>query len=100
MSDEAAMRKLSGATGSAILSATTQTQGALEGYKGHGLFSYVVAEGLNGKADTDHDGYVKTTELADYVDNEVPALAKKALGHEQYPTAAPYGESFPVVKVK
>jgi len=55
---------------------------------------------VNGKADTDRDGFIKTIELANYVDSEVPAIAEKVFNHPQYPTVTPIGTSFPIGKVK
>ena len=96
MNEDTAVKILSRAVGSTILSAATSTQEALEGYQGHGLFSYVVANGLAGKADADRDGFVKTTELADYVDSEVPELAEKVFHYKQFPVVSPSGMGFPV----
>jgi hypothetical protein len=100
MSEDAAFKILARAMGTTILSAATSQQEALEGYNDHGLFTYVVADGLGGKADTDHDGFVKTTELADYVDNEVPELAERLFKHKQYPVISPSGQGFPLGRVK
>jgi WD40 repeat protein len=100
MSEDTAMKILSRAVGSTILSASTSMQEALEGYQGHGLFTYVLAEGLNGKADKGNSGYVKTTELADYVDSEVPPLAEKVFKKAQYPTISISGQAFPIGKVR
>jgi WD40 repeat protein len=100
MSEDTAMKILGRAVGSTILSASTSMQEALEGYKGHGLFTYVVAEGLKGKADKGKTGYVKTTELADYVDNEVPTLAEKIFKKAQYPTISISGQAFPIGRVQ
>jgi hypothetical protein len=100
MSEDTAMKILSRAVGSTILSASTSMQEALEGYQGHGLFTYVLAEGLQGKADKGNTGYVKTTELADYVDNEVPTLAEKIFKKAQYPTISISGQAFPIGKVR
>ncbi|MEK7332021.1 MAG: caspase family protein, partial [Nitrospirota bacterium] len=100
MSEDTAMKVLSRAVGSTILSASTSIQEALEGYNGHGLFTYVLTEGLSGKADKGKSGYVKTTELADYVDNEVPVLAEKVFKKAQYPTISISGQGFPIGKVK
>lgn len=100
MSDDAAMKVLSRAVGSTVLSAATSLQEALEGYKGHGLFTYVIAEGLNGAADSNRDGFVKTLELADYVDTQVPELAETVFRHKQYPIISPTGQGFPLVKVR
>jgi hypothetical protein len=96
MSEDTAMKVLSRAVGSTILSAATGVQEALEGYKGHGLFTYVLSQGLSGKADYDKDGYIKTTELANYIDDEVPVLAERIFKKAQYPTVAPSGQAFPI----
>ncbi len=100
MSDDTATKVLSRAVGSTVLSAATSVQEALEGYKGHGLFTYVIVEGLKGAADADRDGFVKTLELADYVDNQVPELAERIFKHKQYPIVSPTGQGFPLVKVR
>ncbi|MBI5749188.1 MAG: caspase family protein [Nitrospinae bacterium] len=100
MNEDTAMKVLSRAVGSTILSASTSVQQAIEGYQGHGLFTYIIAEGLSGKADTDKDGFVKTTELANYVDDEVPVLAERVFKKAQYPTVSPSGMGFPIGKVK
>ncbi|HLZ19887.1 MAG TPA: hypothetical protein VKO67_09750 [Smithellaceae bacterium] len=100
MSEDTALKILSRAMGSTILSASTSLQEALEGYRGHGLFTYVLVEGLSGKADKGKTGYIRTTELADYVDNEVPHLAEKVFNRTQYPTISVSGQAFPIGKVK
>ncbi len=100
MSEDTALKILSRAMGSTILSASTSMQEALEGYKGHGLFTYVLTEGLKGKADKGKTGYIKTTELADYVDTEVPILAEKVFKRAQYPTISISGQAFPIGRVK
>ena len=99
MSNDTAMNILSRAVGSTILSAATSDQEAVEGYKGHGLFTYVVTQGLKGEADTDRDGFVKTLELANYVDSKVPELAMTVFKHRQYPIISPSGQGFPLVRV-
>ncbi|MBA4349532.1 MAG: hypothetical protein C0415_06050, partial [Thermodesulfovibrio sp.] len=99
MSEDTAMKILSRAVGSTILSASTSLQEAVEGYQGHGLFTYVLVEGLKGKADKGKTGYVKTTELADYVDSEVPVLAEKVFKKAQYPTISISGQAFPIGKI-
>ena len=100
MSEDTAMKILSRAVGSTILSASTSIQEALEGYQGHGLFTYVLVEGLKGKADKGNTGYVRTTELADYVDNEVPIMAENLFKKAQYPTISISGQAFPIGKVR
>jgi WD40 repeat protein len=96
MSESTAMKVLSRAVGSTILSAATSAQEAVEGYNGHGLFTWVVHDGLSGKADADRDGFVKTTELANYVDDVVPELAECIFKRPQFPVVAPSGQGFPL----
>ena len=100
LSEDRAIKILSRAVGVTTLYASTDTQEALEGHHGHGLFTWVVAEGLQGKADVDGDGFVKTLELADYVDNEVPMLAERRFGRRQYPVVAPTGMGFPLTRIR
>jgi uncharacterized caspase-like protein len=100
MSEDTAFKVLSRAVGSTILSAANSQQEALEGYRDHGLFTYVISEGLQGKADLDKDGFIKTTELANYIEDEVPDLAEKVFHHKQYPVASPSGQGFPVARVR
>jgi hypothetical protein len=47
----------------------------------HGVFTYFLLDGLEGKADTDHDGVITVDEAYDYVSKNVP----KATGQEQHP---------------
>jgi len=100
MSEDTAIKVLSRAVGSTVLAASTSVQEALEGYQGHGLFTHVITEGMKGKADSDGDGFIKTTELANYVDDEVPRLAEKVFNRAQYPTVSPSGMGFPISKVR
>lgn len=100
LSEYTVMKVLSRAIGSTILSASTETQEALEGYQDHGLFTYVISEGLAGKADLNGDGFVKTTELADYVDDVVPEIAEKVFKRAQYPAVSPSGQAFPIAEVR
>lgn len=100
MSEDTAMKVLSRAVGSTILSASTSFQDALEGYQGHGLFTWTLVQGLQGKADKGRSGYIKTTDLAAYVEDEVPNLAEKIFKRAQFPTVSISGQGFPVGKVR
>lgn len=99
MSEDTALKILGRAVGSTILAASTSLQEALEGYRGHGLFTYVLVEGLKGKADKDKTGFIKTTQLADYVDDQVPLLAEQVFRRAQYPTISISGQVFPIGRV-
>jgi WD40 repeat protein len=100
LSEDTAMKVLSRAVGSTVLSASSSVQEALEGYNGHGLFTWVMVEGLRGAADADKDGFVKTLELADYIDNEVPLIAERVFKHRQYPIVSPSGQGFPLSRTR
>ena len=43
---------------------------------GHGAFTWSVLKGLEGAADSDHDGFVTAGELIDFVSADVPKLTK------------------------
>jgi len=43
---------------------------------GHGAFTWSVLKGLEGAADSDHDGFVTAGELIDFVSADVPGLTR------------------------
>lgn len=100
MSEDTAMKILSRAVGPTILSASTSVQEALEGYQGHGLFTWVITQGMRGRADKGGSGFVKTTDLAGYVEDEVPNLAEQVFKRHQFPTVSISGQGFPIAKVR
>jgi WD40 repeat protein len=57
---------------------------ALEGYRGHGLFTYNVLEALE-RADGDGNGTIEVAELAAYVHAQVTALSEKVFRQRQVP---------------
>jgi hypothetical protein len=97
MTDSTATTILSRQIGSTVLAAATTDQEALEGYKGHGLFTRVIADGLGGRAAA--NGIVSNFSLADYVGAEVPPLASNLYRHDQTPTVSASGQRFPIAEV-
>jgi WD40 repeat protein len=95
--DQRAINILSGAVGSTVLSAATSQEQALEGMEGHGVFTWVVLQGLDGKADLQKNGYVSTLDLASYVGDQVPKIAVAIFKREQFPNLHNAGQSFPLV---
>lgn len=85
MAEKTAIDRLSRATGQATIAASSDTQSAMEGYEGHGIFTYVILEGLSGKADINSDGYVSLSELSSYAEDKVPDYSYAKWGYEQYP---------------
>ena len=85
MAEKTAIDRLSRATGQATIAASSDTQSAMEGYEGHGIFTFVILEGLSGKADANKDGYVSLSELSQYAEEKVPDYSYAKWGYEQYP---------------
>jgi len=76
--------RLSQATGRSILTASGGNQEALEGYRGHGLFTYELLDAIN-EADGDRTGTVEVKELAAYVYAQVSELSLKVFKQRQIP---------------
>lgn len=99
LTESTAIKLLQRAVGSAVFSAASDTQQAIEGYRGHGLFTYAVIEGLKGGADLNKDGYVKISELQDYVEEKVVTLSEQVFKRQQIPTIQT-GANFPIGRIK
>jgi len=92
----AAVEKLSRSMGRTVLAATSDVGSALEGYKGHGLFTYIVLDGL-ALADENKDGRIEVGELANYLIANLPDLSLNTLGYRQFPQVKVVGADFPLV---
>jgi WD40 repeat protein len=95
--EQRAVNILSQAIGATILSAATNHEQALEGKDGHGVFTWVVLQGLDGKADLQRNGYVSTLDLAEFVADQVPKVAQQVFRREQFPVLNNTGQPFPIV---
>ena len=96
--EKTAMDRLTRNTGRAILAAATSVEPALEGYKGKGLFTYVLLEAMK-KADTEYgnkNGRISILELAQYVDERVPVLSQKEFQSEQFTHHSIEGRNFEI----
>lgn len=102
MDEQTVIDRLNRKSGATVLMASSDKQKALEGYKNHGLFTYALLQAFQGNADNNQDGYLKTTELSNYIDDELPMLAKQAFNfvQEPYVSSAGRGFEFKVVKPK
>jgi WD40 repeat protein len=92
-----AYQKLRDATGKTILAASTDTEPAMEGYKGHGVFSYVLIEALE-KAQRNANGLIEVTGLISYIDDQVPDVSYQAFHRRQIPQNKMLGSNFAIVK--
>lgn len=85
MSTKTAVELIRMASGSSVFTASQKTEQALEGYNGHGLFTYTLVEGLLGKADKDSDGHIMLSELKSYVERTVYKRSKEIYKAVQIP---------------
>ena len=85
MAEKTAIDRLIRATGQATIVASAETQVAMEGYEGHGIFTYVILEGLSGKADVNKDGFITLSELSSYAEEKVPEYCYNKWGYKQFP---------------
>lgn len=89
------MRELSRISGITVLAASREDQLALElKTLGHGLFTYVVLEGLRGAADSSpNDGRVSAHEVVNFSSHTIDGFKSK-YGIEQQPVAFALGSDF------
>lgn len=90
-----AINKLTRATGRATIVASSKDQVALEGYKGHGVFTYTLMEALKGKG-YGSDNKITIKELAGYVEDVLPDRTYDKWGYEQVPQSNITGNDFPI----
>lgn len=64
---------------------------------GHGVFTHVMLEGLEGAADSNKDNSLSIRELSTYIENKVPDLSESLKGSAQFPAAYSFGNDFPIV---
>jgi uncharacterized caspase-like protein len=90
-----ALVQLARSTGTYIISASTDQQYAAEIKElGHGVFTYTLLEGLQGKGG---EKKVTVEGLIHYVKNRLPELTEKHRGSAQYPVSWGSGMDFPIV---
>lgn len=98
--DRKALAQLSRSTGVHIVAASTKDQFATEVTElGHGVFTYTLLEGLNGKA-VNIGETVTVRKLMSYIEEQLPELTKKYRQEAQYPVVDSKGMDFPLVRGK
>lgn len=99
--EEKAIAQLARSTGTFWITSTGSDQFASEFEKlGHGIFTYALIEGINGKADANNDKKLTIRELSTYIENKVPELSEQLKGTAQYPSGYSFGNDFPLVVYK
>jgi WD40 repeat protein len=99
-SEEKALAQLSRGSGVHVLAASGSEQFAAEvGELGHGVFTYILLNALEGSADgSPKDGNVTVYELKAYLNDQVPELTEKYKGTPQWPYTFSIGNDFPIVR--
>jgi hypothetical protein len=82
----AAMDRLTQAVGINVIAASDADQPAREGYRGHGLFTWALLDGL-ANGDENKDTFIEIFELANHVGVVVPEVSRREFGFEQRPRA-------------
>jgi TPR repeat protein len=81
--------------GAVVLMASQSDKQALDDYKGHGLFTYVILQGLNGQAANDK-GVVTSDSLVDLAKVQVNKISEEVFHRQQHPFPSRAGDGFPV----
>jgi WD40 repeat protein len=99
-SEEKALAQLSRGSGVHVLAASGSEQFAAEVSElGHGVFTYIILDALQGSADgAPKDGNVTIYELKAYLNDQVPEITEKYKGTPQWPYTFSIGNDFPIVR--
>mgnify|MGYP003796551667 CR=1 FL=1 len=98
---DARMSVLAKKMGLHIYASASDKQSAMDGYKGNGLFTHVLLQGLNNNRDADRngDGKVSLVELGGY-SKQTTATISKEIGHSQTPVIINFGKDSVLYKLQ
>jgi WD40 repeat protein len=98
---DARMSVLAKKMGLHIYASASDKQSAMDGYKGNGLFTYTLLDGLNNNkhADKNKDGKVSIVGLGEYSKKMTTSISKQ-IGHEQTPLIINFGKDSPIYKLQ
>ena len=96
--EEKALAQLSRSSGVHVMASSESNQQSAEIKSlGHGVFTYVLLEALNGKADgAPSDSKITVYEIKSYIDDQVPEVSYRLIRHRQFPSTFSIGHDFPV----
>jgi WD40 repeat protein len=97
--EEKALAQLSRSSGVHVMASSESEQQSAEIKSlGHGVFTYVLLEALNGKADgAPADSKITVYEIKSYIDDQVPEVSFNLIRHKQFPSTFSMGHDFPLV---
>ncbi|MEW6409664.1 MAG: caspase family protein [Nitrospirota bacterium] len=98
---DARMSVLAKKMGLHIYASASSVQEALDGYKGNGLFTHSLLDGLNNNisADKNSDSKVSLMELGEYSKQKAVDISK-SIGHPQTPLIINFGKDNPVYNLR
>jgi WD40 repeat protein len=98
---DARMSVLAKKMGLHIYASASDKQSAMDGYKGNGLFTYTLLDGLNNnkEADKNKDGKVTIVGLGEYSKKMTTNISKE-IGHSQTPIIINFGKDSPIYKLQ
>jgi WD40 repeat protein len=97
---DARMSVLAKKMGLHIYASANDKQAAMDGYKGNGLFTYTLLDGLNNNKEADkyQDGKVSIVGLGEYAKTMTTTISKE-IGHSQTPLIINFGKDSPIYKL-
>jgi len=99
LTESTAVKLLQRTLGNTVFSSLSDIRTAFEGYREHGLFTYVLNEGLKGKAAVEKDKIITVHSLAEYMQVELGRLSEEVFKKEYAPITQ-IGTNFAVGKIK
>lgn len=98
---DARMSVLAKKMGLHIYASANSKEAAMDGYKGNGLFTYTLLDGLNNNkgADKNKDGKVSVVGLGEYSKKMTTNISKE-IGHAQTPLIINFGKDSPIYKLQ
>jgi uncharacterized caspase-like protein len=98
---DARMSVLAKKMGLHIFASANSLQAALDGYRGNGLFTYTLLDGLHQKdeADLNKDKKISIVELGEYTRRTTAAISR-SMGHAQTPLIIDFGKDYPLYKLR
>ena len=98
---DARMSVLAKKMGLHIYASASDKQAAMDGYKGNGLFTHTLLDGLNNnkEADKNKNGTVSVVGLGEYSKKMTTNISKE-IGHSQTPLIINFGKDSPIYKLQ
>ncbi len=98
---DARMSVLAKKMGLHIYASASDKQTSMDGYKGNGLFTHTLLDGLNNNRGADNSGVGKVTVvgLGNYAKERTTSLSRE-IGHSQTPLIINFGKDYPLYQIR